>query len=242
MTLAVDRTRRSADELCALIDARLEEAFSLNPIAIAFSGQMEDTLLLWRAAACGYPFQAFTLDTGRLHQETLDYTAQIEQQLGINITRLYPNTQAIARLDRDIGTGGMYASVANRQRCCEVRKVAPLRAFLAGFAGWVTGQRREQSTTRAMIALREQDPAFSLMKFNPLADFSINDVKDALANPGAPVIHPLHDRGYPSIGCEPCTRAIRPGEDLRAGRWWWETRDTKECGLHQAAATTGTRA
>lgn len=242
MTLAVDSIPRAADELRALIDARLEEAFSLGRIAIAFSGQMEDTLLLWRATACGYPFQAFTLDTGRLHQETLDYTTQIAQQLKINIARLQPDSQTIVRLDRDIGAGGIYESVSNRQHCCEVRKVAPLKNYLAGFSGWITGQRREQSTTRAMLALREQDPAFSLIKFNPLADFSINDVKAALACPGAPTLHPLHERGYPSIGCEPCTRAIRPGEDLRAGRWWWETRDTKECGLHQAAATTGTRA
>lgn len=241
MTLTVNGAPRSADELCALIDARLEEAFGLDPIAIAFSGQMEDTLLLWRATACGYPFQAFTLDTGRLHQETRDYTARIEEQLRINITRLQPNTLAVVKLEQEIGAGGIYESVANRQRCCEVRKVAPLKAYLIGFSGWVTGQRREQSTTRAALALREQDIVFSLMKFNPLADFSLDDVRAALASHGAPAIHPLHDRGYPSIGCEPCTRAIRPGEDLRAGRWWWEARDTKECGLHQAAATTGIR-
>lgn len=239
MTLTVDRTPRSADRLCALIDARLEEAFSLGRIAIAFSGQMEDSLLLWRAACSGRPFNAFTLDTGRLHQETRDYTDQIEQQLKISVTRLEPNTLAVVRLEQDIGAGGIYESVANRKRCCEERKVAPLRAHLSGFFGWVTGQRREQSTTRAALALRELDETFSLAKFNPLADFSLSDVRAALTGHGAPSIHPLHDRGYPSIGCEPCTRAIRPGEDLRAGRWWWETRDTKECGLHQASVTSG---
>lgn len=240
MTPTVDRTPRTADRLCALIDARLDEAFSLGRIAIAFSGQMEDSLLLWRAASSGRPFSAFTLDTGWLHQETRDYTAQIEQQLSIHITRLVPNILAIVKLEQDIGPGGIYESVANRKRCCDERKVAPLRTYLAGFSGWVTGQRREQSTTRAALGLREADAAFSLTKFNPLADFSLSDVKAALASPGAPSIHPLHERGYPSIGCEPCTRAIRPGEDLRAGRWWWENRDTKECGLHQAPVTTGT--
>ncbi|MBU3724959.1 MAG: phosphoadenylyl-sulfate reductase [Burkholderiaceae bacterium] len=238
MPAAENVPQRTASTLLTLIDMRLGEAFQLGRMAIAFSGQMEDTLLLWRAANSGRPFAAFTLDTGKLHQETRDYTDTLETTLGFRIHRLTPDPRAVVLLERELGATGIYESVSHRQRCCQTRKVEPLRTFLTGFSGWVTGQRREQSATRLALALREQDAAFSLTKFNPLADFSLNDVRTALDTPGAPAIHPLHHRGYPSIGCDPCTRAIRPGEDLRAGRWWWETRDTKECGLHQTTITT----
>src|SRR5690606_5477825 len=129
------------------------------------------------------------------------------------------------------GAHAFYESVALRKSCCQIRKVEPLQRALAGRGAWITGQRRAQSATRGELPEGEQDPVFGLYKYNPLAAWSEADVWHAIHTLGIPY-NPLHDQGYPSIGCEPCTRAIRPGEDVRAGRWWWESSDSKECGLH----------
>jgi phosphoadenosine phosphosulfate reductase len=125
-----------------------------------------------------------------------------------------------------------------RKACCQIRKVEPLKRALAGRGAWITGQRRAQSTTRGELPLEEHDQTFGLYKFNPLAEWSEEEVWSAIRALGIPY-NPLHDQGYPSIGCEPCTRAIRPGEDLRAGRWWWESSDSKECGLHAGNRVIG---
>jgi phosphoadenosine phosphosulfate reductase len=139
-----------------------------------------------------------------------------------------------AAVDAHVAAHGAYAfyeSVELRKACCQIRKVEPLKRALAGRGAWITGQRRQQSTTRGELPLEEQDATFGLYKFNPLAEWSEEEVWAVIRALDIPY-NPLHDQGYPSIGCEPCTRAIRPGEDLRAGRWWWESSDSKECGLH----------
>jgi phosphoadenosine phosphosulfate reductase len=129
------------------------------------------------------------------------------------------------------GLNAFYDSVEMRKECCRIRKVEPLNRALAGNKAWVTGQRRSQSTTRAALDVQEDDAAHGMTKFNPLADWSEDDVWHYIRSNSVPY-NPLHDKGYPSIGCEPCTRAIQPGEDVRAGRWWWENPESKECGLH----------
>jgi phosphoadenosine phosphosulfate reductase len=222
----------AAKQILNTIDQRLEQALSRGRVALAFSAQAEDTLVLWRALQIGQPVAAFILDTGRLHAETLDYCEQLESLWSIRFERLRPQGPELQALELELGQSGIYESLENRKRCCNVRKVEPLRQFLVGFDGWITGQRREQSITRSALDLIEHDQAFGIQKFNPLADLTAADIGLALSVKGAPPLNPLHARGYPSIGCEPCTRAIRPGEDPRAGRWWWEQTDSKECGLH----------
>jgi phosphoadenosine phosphosulfate reductase len=222
----------AAKHILDTIDQRLEVPLCHGRVALAFSAQAEDTLVLWRALQIGQPVTAFILDTGKLHSETLDYCEQLEALWSIRFERLRPQAPELQTLERELGQSGIYESLENRKRCCNVRKVEPLRQFLLGFDGWITGQRREQSITRSALDLVEHDAAFGIQKFNPLADLTAAQVGLALSVKDAPLLNPLHSRGYPSIGCEPCTRAVRPGEDPRAGRWWWEQTDSKECGLH----------
>jgi len=173
----------------------------------------------------------FMLDTGRLHQETLDIVGVIEQRYGINVQLMHPKPEAVKDYIATHGLNAFYESVELRKLCCDIRKVEPLRRALAGHSAWITGQRREQSSTRAELPETQWDEAFGLHKYNPLASWSTDEVWAVVRPLGIPY-NPLHDRGYPSIGCECCTRAIRPGEDIRAGRWWWEQRNNAECGLH----------
>ena len=177
------------------------------------------------------PIGIFSLETGRMHAETLDMIARVKATYDYDITLYRPDPQAVQAYVSQNGLNGFYDSVELRKECCRIRKVEPLGRALAGKPAWVTGQRRSQSTTRAELAVQEYDTAHGLEKFNPLADWSEDDVWHYLRSQQVPY-NALHDRGYPSIGCEPCTRAIEPGEDVRAGRWWWENPDSKECGLH----------
>jgi phosphoadenosine phosphosulfate reductase len=142
-----------------------------------------------------------------------------------------PEPAAVDAYVQQNGLNAFYESIDLRKECCRIRKIEPLGRALAGNKAWVTGQRRAQSSTRAALDVQEDDPAHGLTKFNPLADWSEQDVWHYIRSNNVPY-NSLHDKGYPSIGCEPCTRAIQPGEDVRAGRWWWENPDTKECGLH----------
>jgi len=199
--------------------------------ALASSLAAEDMLLTHAILDGGIALGIFTLDTGRLHAETLALLDVIEARYGRGPEIYRPHAAAVqAHVDAH-GAFAFYESVDLRKACCEIRKVEPLRRALAGRKAWITGQRRAQSTTRAELPEEEQDTTFGLYKFNPLADWSEAEVWAAIRAFGIPY-NPLHDQGYPSIGCEPCTRAIRPGEDVRAGRWWWESSDSKECGLH----------
>lgn len=199
--------------------------------ALASSLAAEDMVLTHALYAGGSDLEVFTLDTGRLHAETLGVLDAVRERYGREVTVYRPDAEAVERHVAEHGAYAFYESVDLRRACCQIRKVEPLRRALGGRGAWITGQRRAQSTTRGELPLEEADATFGLHKFNPLAEWSEEEVWAVIRALDIPY-NPLHDQGYPSIGCEPCTRAIRPGEDLRAGRWWWESSDSKECGLH----------
>ncbi|MEK7948262.1 phosphoadenylyl-sulfate reductase [Pigmentiphaga sp. YJ18] len=200
-------------------------------VALASSLAAEDMVLTHAILDGGLPIEIFTLDTGRLNAETVAMIDRIAGRYGRAIGIVRPDPAAVEEYVSAHGLNAFYESVELRKACCEIRKVEPLRRVLAGRGAWITGQRREQAVTRGELPLDEPDPVFGLHKYNPLALWTQEEVWAAIRALDIPY-NPLHDRGYPSIGCEPCTRAIRPGEDLRAGRWWWESSDSKECGLH----------
>ena len=179
-----------------------------------------------------------TLETGRLFRETVDLIDETEQQYGVTITRYRPVQDDIDAYAARYGLNGFYESVEARHACCGVRKLKPLARALEGASFWITGLRRGQSGNRADTPFAEYDAERGLIKINPLADWDIARIKTYVAEEAVPV-NPMHERGYPSIGCEPCTRAIKPGEPERAGRWWWENDEKRECGLHvhEAAAS-----
>jgi len=216
------------DRLHAFID---QIATRHAKIKLASSLAAEDMVLTHAILSRALPIGIFSLNTGRLHAETLEMIDRIRTRYGYEIEQLHPQAEAIDEYVKTHGLNAFYESVELRKRCCEIRKVEPLNRALAGVDAWVTGQRREQSVTRAELHEEELDAARNIAKYNPLADWSEGEVWAYLKLYDVPV-NPLHARGYPSIGCEPCTRAVRPGEDSRAGRWWWESRDSKECGLH----------
>jgi phosphoadenosine phosphosulfate reductase len=205
-------------------------------IAFSTSLGLEDQAVLHAIAGTGAGVHVFTLDTGRHFPESLDTLARTEQRYGLRIRVVAPDAgEAEAVMARD-GVLGFRLSVAARKACCDVRKVRPLRRALDGAAGWITGLRRGQSAGRAEVPFAAWDEAYGLVKINPIADWAAEQLDAYIAASDIPV-NPLHARGYPSIGCQPCTRAIRPGEDIRAGRWWWENQDGKECGLHARQPT-----
>jgi len=176
-----------------------------------------------------------TLDTGRLPAQTYELLAQAERHFKRRIEVLFPQAQAVEQYVRYNGINGFFESVTQRKGCCEVRKVEPLGRALAGKRAWITGMRRDQAATRAALAEQAWDQDHGLTKFNPLIAWSLDEVWAYVREQGLPY-NALHDQGYPSIGCAPCTRAVAPGEDVRAGRWWWESADQKECGLHVSPA------
>ena len=201
------------------------------PAVFASSLAAEDMVLTDMILRAGLPIAIFTLETGRLHAETLAVLDRIKETYGYDVTPYRPQAEAVEAYVKQNGLNAFYDSVEMRKECCRIRKVEPLNRALAGKRAWVTGQRRAQSTTRAELDVQEQDEAHGMIKFNPLADWSEEDVWHYIRSNNVPY-NALHDKGYPSIGCEPCTRAIQPGEDVRAGRWWWENPESKECGLH----------
>lgn len=220
------------EQLVTDAKATLERiARDFTPATFASSLAAEDMVLTDLILRARLPISVFTLETGRLHQETLGMLDRVRETYGYEIRLFKPEAAAVEAYVRQHGANAFYDSIELRKECCGIRKVEPLRRALAGHKAWITGQRRAQSTTRAELAVQEDDPAHGLVKFNPLADWSEQDVWDYIRAHAVPY-NPLHDKGYPSIGCEPCTRAIQPGEDVRAGRWWWESADSKECGLH----------
>lgn len=202
-----------------------------SPAVFASSLAAEDMVLTDLILRAGLPIDIFSLETGRLHPETLSMVERVRDSYGYDIALYRPQPEAVERYVAEHGLNAFYDSVAMRKECCRIRKVEPLGRALAGSRAWITGQRRAQSSTRAELAVQEDDAAHGMQKFNPLADWSEADVWDYLRGNDVPY-NALHDRGYPSIGCEPCTRAVQPGEDVRAGRWWWENPESKECGLH----------
>jgi phosphoadenosine phosphosulfate reductase len=175
--------------------------------------------------------EIFSLDTGRLPDETYKLMQQIEEIYGYKLHLYYPDTAVIEDYTRKNGINAFYNSIELRKECCNIRKVQPLKRALKGQDAWITGQRRSQAVTRAELAPVEYDNTFGLQKANPLFDWQEKDVWDYIKAFAVPY-NELHDKHYPSIGCAPCTRAIAVGEDIRAGRWWWENSENKECGLH----------
>ena len=220
------------DTLVAKTNATLGRiASDFSPAVFASSLAAEDMVLTDMILRTGLPIGIFTLETGRLHAETLGMLDTIKEKYAYDVVRFTPDPVAVEGYVQHYGLNGFYDSVELRKECCRIRKVDPLNRALEGNTAWVTGQRRSQSATRAELHVQEADAAHNMTKFNPLADWSEDDVWHYLRTHNVPY-NPLHDRGYPSIGCEPCTRAIQPGEDVRAGRWWWENPESKECGLH----------
>lgn len=206
-------------------------ADSYQPAALASSLAAEDMVLTDLILRNKLNISIFTLQTGRLHAETLAVADRVREHYGYEITMMHPDPAAVEQYVSNHGLNAFYDSVELRKSCCHIRKVEPLNRALEGKQAWITGQRRAQAATRTELAEQEDDTARGMQKFNPLADWTEQDVWDYLRQHEVPY-NALHDRGYPSIGCEPCTRAIQPGEDVRAGRWWWENPESKECGLH----------
>lgn len=203
-------------------------------IALASSFSAEDVAIIHMMVQVNPKARIFTLDTGRLNQETYDVMDKIREKYGARIEVMFPQREAVEQMVREKGLNLFYHSIENRKLCCGIRKVEPLGRALASLDAWITGLRREQVVTRAAVKKVDFDPTQrGIVKVNPLADWTWQQTMDYVKENGIPY-NVLHDQGYPSIGCAPCTRAIKPGEDFRAGRWWWEQPEQKECGLHVA--------
>jgi len=211
--------------------ALLREAAGLPPAAFSTSFGAEDMVVLDLIRRHHIGIDIFTLDTGRLPEETYALMHQVDQVYGRCYETFHPDSAALQALVRERGINGFYQSIENRKACCGVRKVEPLTRALSGRRTWVTGLRAQQGVSRAQLNARSRDEAFGVEKFNPLHDWTEPQVWEYIREGSVPY-NALHDRHYPSIGCAPCTRAIAVGEDVRAGRWWWENAENKECGLH----------
>ncbi|MGH8726758.1 MAG: phosphoadenylyl-sulfate reductase [Burkholderiales bacterium] len=221
------------------LEAKIQKAKALletieakwSPAAFACSFGAEDMVLIDLIAREFGGIEIFTLDTGRLPEETFQLMQEAKSRYGAPIKVYLPQAAAVEEYVARNGANGFYQNVELRKACCGIRKVEPLKRALAGKQAWITGQRREQSVTRGELREAEADAANGLQKFNPLADWTRKDVWAYIRAHDVPY-NSLHDRGFASIGCAPCTRAITVGEDERAGRWWWEDSASKECGLH----------
>ena len=202
-----------------------------SPAVFANSLGAEDMVLTDMIFSEALNIGIFSLDTGRLPEETHTVIAAAEKRYGRRIDILYPKHDQVAQTVQTYGINGFYDSIDARKACCHARKVEPLKRALAGKTAWITGLRAAQSTTRAELKIKDHDEANGLLKFSPLADWSEREVWAYIHANRVPY-NRLHDHNFPSIGCAPCTRAVDPGEDIRAGRWWWENPEQKECGLH----------
>ena len=205
----------------------------LYPDKVVFSTSfgLEDQVISHIIFKNDLPVKVFTLETGRLFPETYYVWNRTLEMYGKQIYAYYPNTQALENMISSKGPSSFYESVENRKECCGIRKVEPLKRALAGNSVWITGIRADQSLNRVHMDNVEWDEGNQLLKFHPIFDWTLEQVKEYIRENNIPY-NPLHDKGFPSIGCAPCTRAVREGEDFRAGRWWWEDQSKKECGLH----------
>jgi len=215
----------------ALEESLTQIAADHSPAVLANSLSAEDMVLTDAIARLALPIGIFVLDTGRLHADTLELVDAIRDRYGVAIQVYEPRAAAVQNYVHVYGRDAFYQSLDLRRNCCEIRKVEPLKRALAGKRAWITGQRREQSIGRSQLAEREFDLAHGLVKFSPLAAWSEAQVWDYVRAHDVPY-NRLYDQGYRSIGCAPCTRPVLPGEEVRAGRWWWEEAEHKECGLH----------
>ncbi len=201
------------------------------PAAFACSFGAEDMVLLDVIARHVPKIEVFTLDTGRLPEETHALLDTVRERYSVPIRVYFPDSGSVEKWVAQNGPNGFYRSASQRLQCCHIRKVQPLQRALAGKESWITGLRREQSASRQNLEVESWDEANGLIKVNPLLEWTADDVWSYIKANDVPY-NALHDRGYPSIGCAPCTRAVAPGEDSRSGRWWWEEQSKKECGLH----------
>jgi len=213
---------------------QLKKLAEMHGTGIAFSTSfgLEDQVISDMIFSNNIPIKVFTLDTGRLFPETYKVWNETLEKYNKIINTYYPKTKAVEALVTEKGPHSFYASVENRKECCEIRKVEPLKRALENIDLWVTGLRAEQSSARSNLDFFEKDASFGLVKFNPLKDWTFDELKAYIKEHKVPY-NKLHDEGFVSIGCQPCTRAVKEGEDFRAGRWWWES-SSKECGLHAA--------
>jgi phosphoadenosine phosphosulfate reductase len=214
------------------LEATLREvAERFAPAALASSLQAEDMVITDAIARLRLQIGIFVIDTGRLHDDTLALIPMIRRRYGLDVELYEPQAATVANYVRFYGRDAFYRTVELRHRCCDMRKVEPLARALAGKRAWITGQRRDQAVTRTQLPEQEFDAAHGLEKFNPLATWSEGAVWEYIRSRNVPY-NRLYDQGYRSIGCAPCTRPVLPEEDARAGRWWWEQAQAKECGLH----------
>lgn len=205
-----------------------------DQIVFSTSFGWEDQVITHLIFANNIPIKVFTLETGRLFPETYYVWNRTLEVYGQPIHAYYPQTDLLQDMVNTKGPNSFYESVANRKQCCHIRKIEPLKRALEGNKIWITGIRAEQSANREDMHDIEWDEGNKLIKFHPIFNWSLQEVKDYIKANNI-VYNTLHDRGFPSIGCAPCTRAVQPGEDFRAGRWWWEDQSKKECGLHSTA-------
>ncbi len=226
-------------ELAASVAAKTDAARALltdiasqwAPATFANSLGAEDMVLTDLIVKSGLDIEIFSLDTGRLPLETYDLMAAVQKHYDLKLKVYFPQSAAVENYVRQHGINAFYDSIELRKACCHARKVEPLQRALAGKKAWITGLRAQQAATRVGLPTREYDEGNKLEKFNPLANWSEKEVWTYIKQNGVPY-NALHDKFYPSIGCAPCTRAVAMGEDVRAGRWWWENPESKECGLH----------
>jgi phosphoadenosine phosphosulfate reductase len=230
----------SSTENIKLLTAGLDPVEALKKLAESFAGEIvfstsfgwEDQVITHMIFTNKIPIKVFTLETGRLFPETYYVWNRTMEMYENTIFAYYPQHEPLERMLNEKGPSSFYESVDNRKECCGIRKVEPLNRALAGNKCWITGIRAEQSVNRHDMHNVEWDEPHNLVKFHPIFDWTLDDVKAYIKQYNVPY-NTLHDRGFPSIGCQPCTRAIREGEDFRAGRWWWEDQSKKECGLHE---------
>jgi phosphoadenosine phosphosulfate reductase len=222
-----------------ILDSRIATAVSLLqevvsdwlPAGFATSFGVEDMVILDLIARHAREIEVFTLDTGRLPEETYRLMSVARDRYPLRVRVYSPDTASVQKFVELNGPNAFYDSVAQRKECCRIRKVEPLGRALEGKKSWLAGLRREQSATRESLRVRGWDEVNGLYNFNPLLDWTSEEIWGYVRQEDVPY-NELHDRGYPSVGCAPCTRAVAPGEDIRAGRWWWENPDARECGLH----------
>lgn len=231
--MATSPTRGLESRVTAVVSLLEEVCEAWLPAAFATSFGVEDMVLLDLISRHARAIEVFTLDTGRLPEETYSLMTVVRERYPVSVRVYYPDTGTLEAFVRRNGPNAFYESVAQRKECCGIRKVEPLGRALRGKKAWLTGLRREQSAGRADLGIRARDETHGLEKFNPLLDWTTGEIWDYVRERDVPY-NALHDRGYPSIGCAPCTRAVAAGEDLRSGRWWWEEGDGRECGLHVA--------
>lgn len=208
------------------------EFFGDDNIVFASSLGLEDQVITHVIGLLDLKIEIFTIDTGRLFYEVYDTITKTEIRYGIRYKIYFPNYVDVERMVYEKGVNLFYDNIENRKLCCKIRKIEPLKRALEGKKCWITGLTRYQNVTRKEISLLEWDDLNGIYKLNPLVNWSLAEIKEYITKNNIPY-NILHDKGYLSIGCQPCTRAIMPGEDIRAGRWWWENPETRECGLHK---------